>query len=270
MNNILTFVIPVRHQDNARDWRQLKRNLAQTIESIASQDSDGWKCIIVANQGADLPRLPDNFFDIRVDFPPNPLHERGDASQEDHWKALRKDKGRRILAGMLAAGPMGHVMHVDDDDFVSNRLASFVAQHPQANGWYVRDGFLWSEGSRVLYRVSDFSKRSGTSHIIRSDLYELPATMNSASDDYISNMLGSHTFISEHLARMGTPLSPLPFLGAVYRTGHPGAHSRSPNIYRQFLIKKAFLRRPSMFLESLRRFEGKSVKIEKEFFGRKA
>jgi hypothetical protein len=35
----LTFVVPVRHQANARDWSELKRNLAQTLRSLSSQSA---------------------------------------------------------------------------------------------------------------------------------------------------------------------------------------------------------------------------------------
>ena len=54
----LTFIIPVRHQDNARDWALLKANLTQTAASIASQTHPGWRALVVANEGADLPDLP--------------------------------------------------------------------------------------------------------------------------------------------------------------------------------------------------------------------
>src|SRR5579862_1324767 len=74
----LTFVIPLRHPYNSTDWSALKRRLAQTIRSIAGQDDARWRAIIVANEGSDLPQLPYKFSLKQVDFPPNPLFERGD------------------------------------------------------------------------------------------------------------------------------------------------------------------------------------------------
>ena len=38
MENILTFIIPVRHQDSSSNWEVLKRNLTSTIKSIAAQE----------------------------------------------------------------------------------------------------------------------------------------------------------------------------------------------------------------------------------------
>ncbi len=66
-------------------------------------------------------------------------------------------------------------MIVDDDDFVSNRLVTFVAQNAGRNGWYMRVGYVWSSNGRLVYRDGDFSNICGTSHIVRADLYTIPA-----------------------------------------------------------------------------------------------
>ncbi len=124
-NPHITFIIPIRHQLNAKNWSELRANLTQTVKSIANQDFDGWRAIIVANHGADLPPLPPGFTVERVDFPPNRLHEQGNADKQSFYDAFRIDKGRRVLAGMLRAKPSDYFMIVDDDDFVSNRLSRF-------------------------------------------------------------------------------------------------------------------------------------------------
>src|ERR1700721_354719 len=81
MRNILTFIVPVRHQDNAPSWQNVKRHLSDTILSISQQQGEGWKAIIVANHGADLPDIPPGFEVTRVDFPPNKLYTQGNAEQ---------------------------------------------------------------------------------------------------------------------------------------------------------------------------------------------
>jgi hypothetical protein len=274
MNNILTFIIPVRHPANAKDWQRVKRTLGETIRSIARQDRDGWKAVIVANHGAELPDLPRGFEAKRVDFPPNPLHigwrsyPRGSDEREQIFEAVRIDKGRRVLAGMLHAGDMGHVMIVDDDDFVSCRLTSFVAANGQANGWYLFDGYLWSDGGRLLYRYSDFSGLCGSSHIIRADLYQVPPSLEAADETYIRRTLGSHVFFHNHLDASGTPLARLPFFGAVYRMGHAESHSQSTSILRKYFLEKSLLKRPKELCRRLLRLRLKSRRLEKEFFGR--
>jgi hypothetical protein len=265
--SVLTFVIPLRHPQNSTDWPGLKQRLADTIRSIAGQDDVRWRAIIVANEGSDLPVLPDNFEHKQVDFPPNPMFEQGDNDLEVFRDACRLDKGRRVLAGILEADKTGYVMVVDDDDFVSRRLTSFVAGCPGENGWYVQNGYIWGDGGRFIYEYADFSKFCGTSHIIRADLYELPASVEAADPDYVRKMFGSHIFIREHLAARGQPLAPLPFVGAVYRIGHAGAHSKSTGLLRHVFFKRELLNNPLKLVGRISRLRLLGASVRHQFWG---
>jgi hypothetical protein len=259
----LTFIIPVRNQANAKDWSRSKVNLRQTAASIAAQTSSSWNAFVVANHGADLPELPRNFSDVRVDFPPNLLHDMESADRETVYRAFRQDKGQRVLAGLLAARPKGHVMIVDDDDFVSRRLADYVARNPQANGWFIRKGYVWSDGGSLVLRHDAFSHLCGTSHIIRADLFRIPDQFDAATPEYIQDMLGSHVHIADELARQGAPLMPLPFRGAIYRIGHAGAHSGSRSIWQTFFAHPHGIR---SVLSNALRLGYLSPEMRREFF----
>jgi len=265
--SVLTFVIPLRHPQNSADWPALKQRLAETIRSIAAQDDVRWRAIIVANEGSDLPALPNHFEVKQVDFPPNPMFEQADNDLEAFRDACRLDKGRRVLAGILEADKTGHVMVVDDDDFVSRRLTSFVAGYPGKNGWYVQSGYLWGDGGRLIYEYADFSRFCGTSHIIRADLYELPASVAAADPAYIRKMFGSHIFIREYLAARGQPLEPLPFVGAVYRIGHAGAHSKSPGLIKQVFFKRELLKNPLKLVGRFSRLRLLGAAVRGQFWG---
>lgn len=267
MQNILTFIIPVRHPDNSKCWAQLKKNLTDTIRSISAQDAPNWKAVIIVNYGAELPELPAGFEVKRVDFPPNPLHEQGEADDETFYESVRFDKGRRILAGMLHAGQMGHVMVVDDDDFVSRSLTGFVTRNHTANGWYIHNGYVWGDGGRLLYLYTGFENFCGTSHIIRADLYNLPNTFEAASDTYIKQMLGSHIYIKGNLDKVGQPLAPLPFVGAVYRIGHSGAHSQSASLLPHFFLHRWLLKKPGELSRRILRLRFMTGGVRQEFFG---
>lgn len=267
MKTALTFVIPVRHPANARDWSELKSNLAVTLASIANQSEPGWRAVVVANRGSELPSLPVGVEVAWVDFPPNSLHEQGAADREAFHEAVRLDKGRRILAGMLAVGQTDYFMVVDDDDLISSGLTGFVKRHQGENGWFVHHGFVWSPGRKVIYRSPNFSMLCGTSHIIRADLFALPASFEGAEDGYIKRMLGSHVFITGHLAESGTPLSALPFPGAIYRTGHTGSHSRSKDILSTYIFHPWLLKRPIELVSRLGRLRLMGRGLRREFFG---
>jgi hypothetical protein len=265
---LVTFVIPIRHQANARDWGVLKANLAQTIASIANQSHDDWRAVIVANEGADLPELPPRFSAVRVGFPPNDKHELGDQSKETFWDAFRIDKGRRVLAGMLAARDSGFFMIVDDDDFVSSRIVQHVSEHPDANGWTINRGYVWDDGGRLLLGRDDFNNMCGTSLIIRADLYGLPDRFEDAEPEWIKTMLGGHHQIREILAERGAPLAPLPFPGAVYRVAHGGSHSGTPSLLGRYFLNRAELRRPKRVLRNASRLRLVGRDAKREFFGR--
>lgn len=263
----LTFIIPVRHQDNSKNWASLKSNLTQTIRSVAAQTSDAWRAVIVANHGADLPELPPHFEVVRVDFPPNPLHEQGNADREVFLETFRLDKGRRVLSGMLHTRDTGHFMIVDDDDFVSRNMAAFVANNPKANGWYIQDGYMWGDGGKWLYRHPSFSDFCGTSHILRADLYHLPDRFAEADWERVKLFMGSHIRIKSTLEKEGTPLARLPMPGAVYRIGHAGSFIKSEGLAHQYFIKRELLRSPIELIRRIKRLQFLSTGIQQEFFG---
>jgi hypothetical protein len=198
------------------------------------------------------------------------MFEQGGNDLEAFREACRLDKGRRVLAGVLEAGRTGYVMVVDDDDFVSRRLTSFVAGYPEKNGWYVQRGYLWGDGGKLIYEYADFSKFCGTSHIIRTDLYELPASVEAADPGYIRTLFGSHVFIRENLAARGRPLEPLPFVGAVYRIGHAGAHSKSAGLLKQVFFKRELLKNPLKLVGRFSRLRLLGATARHQFWGHPA
>jgi hypothetical protein len=266
--SLVTFIIPVRHQDNARDWARLKANLAQTIASIANQTRDDWRGIIVANEGADLPDLPERFSVVRVNFPPNNLHEIDQADREAVLSAFRADKGRRVLKGMLAARDSRFFMIVDDDDFVSAHIVEYAAHHPDAHGWTIDKGYIWDDGGGLLLGYDEFNHLCGTSLIVRADLYGLPQCFEAASLDWVKSMLGSHVRIADILSDRGTPLASLPFRGAVYRVAHAGSHSKAPSLVVKYFLSWEALKRPRRLLRHLGRLRRVDGWARREFFGR--
>ncbi|EJZ17250.1 galactosyl transferase [Rhizobium sp. Pop5] len=266
---LVTFIIPVRHQDNASDWNKLKEHLTQTVASISNQTNGDWQGIVVANEGADLPDLPEKFDAVRVTFPPNDMHEFETGSREAVLDAFRADKGRRVLSGMMNAKDSRFFMIVDDDDFVSSRIVQYVSEHQDANGWTIDHGYIWDDGGQLLFGYDDFSHLCGTSLIIRADLYKLPQEFEDASLEWIKSMLGSHVRIANILARRGTPLEELPFRAAIYRVGHGESHSRAPSLLRQYFLNRTALAKPRRWLRDFRKLRVIGKNHKREFFGEK-
>lgn len=261
---LVSFIIPVRHPDNAPDWPSLKLRLSETMRSVSGQLCDKWEALIVANDEAELPALPSSRWSVvRVSFPPNPSYDLG-VDREAAYNAVRLDKGRRVLSGALCSSGR-YIMVVDDDDFISNRIVGLVDGAFGASGWRIDEGFLWSDGTSMLYRDKAFSKVCGTSHIIRRDLYSLPQSLDQPDNEYLEKMLGSHVYIDSILKEQGAPLQALPFAGAVYRVGHRGAHSKSRRVIRSRLFNRSNVLKPYKLISEVKKLKRIDDGIRDEF-----
>jgi len=262
--SMLTFIVPVRHPQNARDWSRVKQVLKQTATSIAGQESDEWRAVVVANTGSDLPPLPPRFSVAWVDFPPNPAHDVNVPTPEDKFEIFRYDKGQRVAAGLVHAPDSDYYMVVDDDDFVSSRLAGFAARHPDEHGWYIGNGYCWSEGSQWTFAHPTLHKACGTTHILHRDLMKIPLSVADAPRPHV-RWLGQHGQTTEDLVAAGTPLQLLPFPGSVYRIGHGNAHSLSRSIWRTFILRKNVLMRPYLLVRNSLRLKRLTPALIREF-----
>ncbi len=265
-DGILTFVIPVRHHRGVAEWGSVLTRMQETLLSISAQTSSNWQAVVVANQETPLPILPAGVRLIRVDWPHVPLPDAKTVGQHARDEAVREDKGRRVLAGLLALRPTGHVMVVDYDDFVSNRVAGLVGSAPTSNGWYVDAGYVY-DGGPILYKFqTGFSKLCGTSLIVNAALLRTPATEAGADPKWIRRWLGSHVFIEDDLADSGTPLDPLPFPAAVYRVGYRGNTSGTRTIRQVFFRRRLLLTDPVRFVRRLSNLRLRRA-LRREFFG---
>lgn len=213
----LTFVIPVRDPQGVADWPTAKDNLARTIQCLTSNHAGEARILIGATPGTDLPPLGRGIevIDVARPYTPLPPFEQELARLD----AIRMDKGMRVAIPLVAAQPRGHIMVVDYDDLVSPEVAGLVLRNPESPGWYVDSGYLWNGGRVGLLVRSGFNQLCGTSLITRHDLLKIPMSQHALDDDWVKLAFGSHVKLRPYLEAQGTPLSPLPFPGAVYLTG---------------------------------------------------
>ena len=222
---MLGFITSVRHPLNSNDFDRVEELLRTTLETWANQTDDRWIGIVVGNAEPSF-ELPEKVRFVKVDFDPPSLH----AGPRTGLAAVWRDKGTKLAIALLAAREAGatHVMPVDADDYVSKRLAGFVAAHPRAIGWSVVDGWRYDPRRRSMRPQPNFHAWSGSCHIVRADLYpaaDLPLTatqeqLYDAFGDRLEGWLGDHVRIRDDV-----PLADLPFPGAVYTVGTGEGHS---------------------------------------------
>lgn len=207
---MIVFIIPVKSKQVATSWSELSLLFERSLRSVCNQTSDKFKVIVVCNEKPDTTFEHPQIEYLQVNFP----------VPENNYTAKVDDRAKRVIAGMLAVKDLqpSHIMSVDADDCISDRIAGYVAQYPESNGWYVNSGYEYEEGSnKIAVRKQDFYKICGTCNIINYRLFNLPEKMPSYEEFTVSDrFIGGHPLAKGDLADRGTPLEPLPFPGVIF------------------------------------------------------
>jgi hypothetical protein len=224
---MLTFIIPVKSKQLSRiSWKLASEIFERCLRSTCNQTSEEFRVIVVCHELPEVKFQHPHIQYIEVDFPV-PTWEEPESPY--------RDKGRKLWTGLNYAFQMqpSHIMLVDSDDCVSKHLAEFVKQHPQDNGWFINKGYEYHEGSKkVYYRNRNFHKKCGTANIIRYDLLTSYAAIK--FEDVTRDFLW-HQDVAEAMQNRGSPLTPLPFKGAIY-VGNTGEnHVFSTEILGSFI-----------------------------------
>lgn len=207
---MLVFIIPLKSSRLSSSWERVCQLLERTLKSVCNQTSSNFEVIIVCHEKPEL-----SFSDPRIHYLSVDLPLPG-----NDFVSKDKDKMCKMLLGMIKADSMNpsHLMFVDADDCVSNRLAEFVDQNIDQNGWFIGKGYEYREDIQQLkYRSKGLHLRTNTSHIIRMDLLkpDLTIPLEEVRSD---NFILQHPDTANILKGRGTPLKELPFPGMVYIT----------------------------------------------------
>lgn len=208
---MIVFVVPLMNPKVSNSWQRVLRLFERSIQSICNQTSPDFRVVVVCNQKPNIDFCHPHIIYLEVDFSPNSL--------DVYAKTM--DRGQRVLYGLQWSQRLkpSHVMFVDADDCISNRIAEFVAANHNCEGWVMQQGYMYKEGANWIYdvpsRKKPFNLMCGTSNIIRTDLYELDP-VRLLDTEFMLEYYGKHMYITEYLKQQKTVIKPLPFNGAVY------------------------------------------------------
>ncbi len=216
------FTMALRSKAVSSDWKKISRLCEASIRSAYHQINSDIKILVVCHETPELEESYDNRVEIiNVDFPrPNEILAEGSNDEETKHKIQMQDKWKKIAVGVVRAGELNpdFMMLMDADDLVSRHLSEYVASHPTANGWILKKGYRYSYGSRWIY-VND-CYNCGTNAIVNSKLIDFPKSTAPEEIKKCVILTSGHTIIEKTLAEMGTPLTPLPFLGGTQVVGY--------------------------------------------------
>ncbi len=170
-----------------------------------------------------------------------------------------QDKWKKLSIGMIRAGTFNpdFIMIMDADDLVSRKLSQYANAHLTSNGWIFKQGYRYRYGSRWVYVDDHFN--CGTNAIVSNKLIHFPKSLASEEINQCLVLSNGHTVIEKKLIEVGTPLKPLPFMGAMYIHGHGDNDS---SFYTSTQKTSQSLR---FFLGSIRRTRLLTRKIRQEF-----
>lgn len=206
---MLAFILALQSPESSKDWLRVSRMCERTLRSVCAQTSPDFRAFLVCNTRPETDFTHPNLTIIERDFP---LPATTSA-------ARMQDKWGKLKVGLIAARHLApaHVMLMDADDCVHRGLAEYVEKNPDIAGWSIDIGYIHDEGSRWLFRTTNFFQRCGSSAIVRLSQDDFPQSESEPTSKFFILSHG-HTVIKEGMARRGTPLQPLPFVGAVYQT----------------------------------------------------
>jgi hypothetical protein len=207
---MLTFIIPLRNPGTSKNWERCQELCRQTIHSALSQTDPDLRVVLACREFFPEPLQDPRLIVIQKDFPdPSP-----------DWESQHVDKYKKIAAALVVARQFApcHIMKLDADDLVSNKVAAFVKLQPSKNGYYFPQGYFWRDGARTFLLSRNFHHVCGSSNIIYAEPCQLPESDSDCSDFPLLKF--GHNITLEGFASIGRPLEAIPFPAAVYRIGN--------------------------------------------------
>ncbi len=217
---MLYFVIPLRSSNTTADWPAIQQLLAQTLTSVDNQICKSFKCLVVCHEKPEAIELPKSCEIIEAPFNP-PNVDVNHLDSENTLFEMHSDKGRKLILGLSVArtDPSAFVMFLDADDLVSNRLSELVSKNSSCNGWYFDLGYRWNHQTpNLFFPRKNFYHECGSSYILNAQLAPFPEQADYSKDleDYYIRRYVVHAYVKENMEKLGFPLDPLPFVGAIY------------------------------------------------------
>lgn len=238
---MIYFGIPLRSKKVSNDWDKVTEFFNRTLWSVYNQTDPDFRIIVACHE---IPSLR-HTYDERVEF------IQVDAPIPTTLPDMMLDKGFKVHTIGMRIRELGggFTMMVDADDIQSNRIAEYVHCHQDKNGFVSHNGYYYHVGDDFIKKGHKFP--NGSSTIVKYSIEDLPdkhyekMVPNENSNPYIIRK--NHGEIPKVCARLGRPLSPLPFIASIYVRGTGDNHSLMNNNISVFrTIEQSFM--PKIFI----------------------
>jgi hypothetical protein len=240
---MIVFIVPLKSSKVSTSWETTSYLFERTIRSICTQTCDDFRVIVVCNE------KPITQFDSPfVEYIETELPVPG----KGWFEGGQKDHAKKLMIGLESSQKFNpsHIMVVDADDLISNKIAAFLQNNSEPSGWILQNGYIHEFGSSFLYYIrKDFVQYCGSSIIIKPNLFNL----------LFENNVYEHKGTT--LAVHGVILENLPFCGGIYSRGNGENTYAQESIYQGFIPKGDRI----AYIKHLLRFRPITAQIRKEF-----
>ncbi|MDA8962005.1 hypothetical protein N9H37_01440, partial [Congregibacter sp.] len=217
------FLAPLRHPNNASNYKQVLGQLELTIRSVCAQKTQHpYKFLVVCNEAPDISYDSEKVEFLVVDFPPAGTGR----GTEQQLTEVMTDKGAKVAAGLLHLKEERpeRIFLMDADDWVNNTVVQHVMSNLQVKFWYANKGLLVNAGTGTYVRKYGVCRYCGSTFIYdyESLLAWMPQSTSissktskdrlTASIDpfYLQKILGNHRHQFGFLAKHEQSIKPLP------------------------------------------------------------
>ena len=207
---MIYFGIPLRSKETSNNWENVSEFFNRTLWSVYNQTDPNFKVIVACHE---IPKLR-HFYDERVEF------IQVQAPIPHSKEEMMLDKGYKIhTIGMrIREYGGGFTMMVDADDIQSNRIAEYVNNHPNANGFVSSNGYYYHIGDDFVKKGRKFP--NGSSTIVKYTIEDLPSAhypyMEESKNSNPHILRKRHGEIPKICKELGRPLEKLPFIASIY------------------------------------------------------
>ncbi|MCW5515613.1 hypothetical protein [Muriicola sp. Z0-33] len=237
---MLVFVVPVKSEKVSTNWKVFSILVERTMQSICQQTSQNFKVVVVCHEIPEMNFKHENLEFIQVDFDPPSTKRIDDPNEIDPKNPYRnvakeEDKARKIMKGVEYGRKYNpdYYMVVDADDCISKHLVKFVDENksPENVGWYFKQGFIYNEGSNLIFlNKNTFNVLCGTCIIVAAD--------------YVDQLLPQEPFVvfTHDFTTLsnGKEMKPLPFTGAIYSIANTENYCSTPEAVKRMNSYKIF------------------------------
>lgn len=238
---MIYFGIPLRSRSASHNWNNVTEYFNRTLWSVYNQTDPNFKIIVACH---DIPLLCYQY-DERVEF------IKVNSSIPRTKEEMMYDKGYKVhtIAMRIREYGGGFTMMVDADDIISNKIARYVNEHSNENGFLAHNGYYYHAGDDFIKKGHKFP--NGSSTIVKYSVWDLPdkyypvMTPGQNSNPHIIRK--RHGDIPKICRELGRPLAPLPFPASIYVRGTGDNHSlmgKDESIFR--VLEQKFM--PKIYL----------------------